>query len=549
MGRSSDGGRGRTAAGRQARPAGKASRAADEPALSDESARPDDPRLPEATAAEDFRLIFERAGIGLCKTSPEGRYLLVNPAMAELFGYDSPAQMVAEVDDIGRRCYADPAVRGEMRARLEAGGEVVGLVSRGCRRDGGVFWMRESTRAVRDAEGRPLFFVGTVDRVDAQMEALDALRAAEQGYRDLFENATEGIYRSSIEGRMLRANPALVRLNGYDSEAELLAAVEDIAREWYVDPGRRAEFQRRLLAEERLEGFVSEVRRHRTGERIWITENARLVRDEAEGRPLYYEGSVREITQEVEARAELVRAQQAAEAGSRAKSAFLANMSHELRTPLNAIIGFAEVMLARLYGPIDNPRYAAYVEDIRRSGRLLLQLLDDILDLSKVEAGRPELQEETVDLERLFRESLRMLQPRAEAAGVALFLELPADLPRLRGDQRRLRQVALNLLSNALKYNRPGGSVTVRAERAADGDLLLLVEDSGLGIPEADLERVFQPFVQLGNGPGGGPGEGVGLGLPLSRQLATLHGGGLTLERRAEGGTRARLRLPAARCL
>jgi len=547
MGRSRDGGRGGTAAGRGVRPA--AADSAPRTGAAPESPAPESDADDDFRLADDFRLIFERAGIGLSKTTPEGRFLLVNPAMAELYGYDSPEQMVAEITDIGLQCYVDPAVRAEMRARVEGGGEVVGLISRARRRDGSVFWMRESTRAVRDAEGRPLFFVGTVDRVDAQMEALEALRAAEQGYRDLFENATEGIYRSSIEGRMLRANPALVRLNGYESEAELLAAVGDIGREWYVDPGRRAEFQRRLLAEERLEGFVSEVRRHRTGERIWITENARLVRDEAEGRPLYYEGSVREITQEVEARAELVRAQQAAEAGSRAKSAFLANMSHELRTPLNAIIGFAEVMLARLYGPIENPRYAAYVEDIRRSGRLLLQLLDDILDLSKVEAGRPELQEEAVDLARLFRESLRMLQPRAEAAGVSLSLELPADLPRLRGNQRRLRQVALNLLSNALKYNRPGGSVTVRAERAADGDLLLLVEDSGVGIPEADLERVFQPFVQLGGGPGGGPSEGVGLGLPLSRQLVALHGGSLTLERRPEGGTRARLRLPADRCL
>ncbi|MEX0758888.1 MAG: ATP-binding protein, partial [Tistlia sp.] len=292
--------------------------------------------------------------------------------------------------------------------------------------------------------------------------------------------------------------------------------------------------------------------RHRTRERIWVEENARLVRDEA-GRPLYYEGTVKEITDRKAAEAELWRARLAAEDANRAKSAFLATMSHELRTPLNAIIGFAEVMLRAFYGPIGEPRYVSYLEDIRGSGLLLLQLLDDILDLSKVEAGKIELAEEPVDLAQVVVDCLRMLASRARAGGVTLEpLRVAPDLPLLRGDERRLRQVVLNLLSNAVKYNRPDGSVQVSlappGQAAADGaGLVLVVCDTGPGIPEAELERVFDPFVQLERS--GEGREGVGLGLPLARQLVQLHEGTIRLTSGPGQGTTAEVRFPAARCL
>ncbi|SMF83792.1 PAS domain S-box-containing protein [Tistlia consotensis] len=514
----------------------------------------------QAWGAEARRIVFDLAGVGIYKSSPEGRMLMINRPLARLLGYAGPEQALAELTDVARQLYVDPSRRRAFVTALQRDGRVDDFVVQVRRRDGRPLWVKQSAQAVTDAEGRLRCFVGTAADITAEVEALEALRFAERGYREIFEHAREGIYRSSLEGRQLRANPALVRLNGYASEAELLAAVGDIAKEWYVEPGRRAEFAQLMERDGKVEGFISEIYRHKSRERIWVEENARLVRDEA-GRPLYYEGTVTEITDRKAHEAELWRARLSAEDANRAKSAFLANMSHELRTPLNAIIGFAEVMQQGLYGPIGEPRYLGYLEDIRGSGLLLLQLLDDILDLSKVEAGKIELAEQPVDLAEVAADCLRMLSSRAGAAGVELApLKAPAGLPLLLGDERRLRQIVLNLLSNAVKYNRPGGSVRVCLASGVDqsapggepaGGLRLTVCDSGPGIPEAELERVFEPFVQLeSSARAAGQGrEGVGLGLPLARQLVQLHEGSIRLTSRLGEGTIAEIRFPAARCL
>ena len=236
-----------------------------------------------------------------------------------------------------------------------------------------------------------------------------------------------------------------------------------------------------------------------------------------------------------------------ADMASRSKSAFLAAMSHELRTPLNAIIGFSEVMSLQAFGPIGNVHYQSYAHDIHNSGRHLLALISDILDLSRLEAGKAELHEEPLKLDQLVSECLRMVERQAENAGLTLVNEIQAGLPRVLADERRIKQVLINLLSNAVKFTQEGGSVTVSARQERDG-LAISVADTGIGIAPDDIARAFESFSQIDSSIARHH-QGAGLGLPLARQLMELHGGTLTLESAVGVGTVATAVLPSSRVL
>jgi two-component system cell cycle sensor histidine kinase PleC len=223
-----------------------------------------------------------------------------------------------------------------------------------------------------------------------------------------------------------------------------------------------------------------------------------------------------------------------AEEANRSKSEFLANMSHELRTPLNAIIGFSEIMLAELYGPIGDARYKGYIADILSSGRHLLELIDDVLDMSKIEAGKVELEPRRVELERVLAESVRLVVKRAADSGVKLTASI-AHAPAVWADPRAVKQVTLNLLSNAIKFTPPGGEVTVTAEADLDG-VTVIVADSGTGIDRERLQKLGAPFELAGDLFAKGR-QGFGLGLALSRSLMELQGGILAIASQPGKGT------------
>ena len=228
-------------------------------------------------------------------------------------------------------------------------------------------------------------------------------------------------------------------------------------------------------------------------------------------------------------------AKNSAERGNRAKATFLANISHELRTPLNAIIGFSELMKHEIFGPLEPASYRTYVDDIHESGMHLLELINDILDMSKAEAGMTDLVDSLIDVGALIRTSVRMMHRRATANGVEIVEEIPDTLPLLKGDERRMRQIALNLLSNAVKFTEDGGTVTVSC-RSDEAGFRIVVADTGIGMTPEDLERVMEPFVQADTRLSR-KYEGTGLGLPLTRALIQAHGGTLTLESEPEKGT------------
>lgn len=237
-----------------------------------------------------------------------------------------------------------------------------------------------------------------------------------------------------------------------------------------------------------------------------------------------------------------------ADKANRSKSEFLATMSHELRTPLNAIIGFSDVLKKQLYGTLGDGRYVEYVADINASGMHLLSIINDILDLAKAEAGKLELREDEVDLDECLQSSVQMCRAPADQNGVAINLETPAGGVYAFVDERLLRQLMLNLVSNAVKFTPPGGSVSITLQASESEGILMQVVDTGVGIPDEHLERVLRPFEQVEGALSRRYG-GTGLGLPFAKKIAELHGGSISLESEVDKGTRVQVRLPTSRLI
>jgi signal transduction histidine kinase len=255
-----------------------------------------------------------------------------------------------------------------------------------------------------------------------------------------------------------------------------------------------------------------------------------------------------DVTERHAAADALAHAKQAAELANRAKTEFLAAISHELRTPLNAINGFAETMQAEILGPLGNDRYREYCGHIVDAGHHLAGLINDVLDVSRVESGRVALREEPVDPAELVRAALVMVGDRARAADLRLAEALPADLPAIKGDPLRLKQVLLNLMANAVKFTPAGGRVTVRGCIGDDGGVVLEVEDTGIGISPQDQHKLMVAFAQVDSRLERRY-QGLGLGLALARSLMELHGGRLEMESAPEQGTRVRMCFPPERVL
>jgi signal transduction histidine kinase/ActR/RegA family two-component response regulator len=242
----------------------------------------------------------------------------------------------------------------------------------------------------------------------------------------------------------------------------------------------------------------------------------------------------------------LVEARDASEGANRAKSEFLATMSHELRTPLNAVIGFSETMVTELFGPLGHEKYKDYAKDIQDSGTHLLEIINDILDLSKAEAGAIELEEDLLDCGDIIASLCRLFRPRLQKSNLKLHLHLPKRLPRLQADARRFKQIVLNVITNAIKFTPGGGRIEVNIFADPIQGLIISVQDSGIGIAEADLNRVRKPFVQIDSALNRRH-EGTGLGLPLVEMMIRQHGGRLVLTSALGKGTSVRLFFPVER--
>jgi signal transduction histidine kinase len=277
----------------------------------------------------------------------------------------------------------------------------------------------------------------------------------------------------------------------------------------------------------------------------WMRDGATIVRD-VHGRPMELIGYFIDITEQKKLEVELIAEREHAECANRAKTEFLANMSHELRTPLNAVIGFSELIQNETFGAVGSSRYLDYAKDINESGQYLLELITDILDLSKVEAGEANLFEKDIDVTRVAGACLTIVSDRAAKSEVKIRNSIPFDLPMLRADERLLKQMITNLLANAVKFTPSGGQVVLYANADAQTGLAITVEDNGIGMAPEALSRVVEPFVQVDTGLNR-KYEGTGLGLALTAKMVKFHGGSLELKSQLGAGTSATLRFPTER--
>jgi PAS domain S-box-containing protein len=394
------------------------------------------------------------------------------------------------------------------------------------------------------ADGQLAGLVGVILDITERKRMEAALRDSEERFRAFAEASSDWFWEQDADLRFTWASDVPPEL-GLAHPADFIGKARWEIGDKGPTPARWAAHRADLEARRPFRDFRFE-RVARDGTVHHVSVSGHPIFDD-KGEFCGYRGNARDITAQVTAQAALVAAKEEAETASRTKSQFLAHMSHELRTPLNAILGFSEVIRDAVVGPVE-PRYADYAGDIHKAGQHLLNLINDVLDLSKIEVGRLALHDDPVSLADVIATCCRLVSERAREGNVTITDELPLDLPAVRGDALRLKQVVLNVLSNAVKFTPPGGAVRITAACEADGGLILKVIDTGIGMAADDIPVALAPFRQV-EGALSRRYEGTGLGLPLAKSLIELHEGTLEIASTVGSGTTVLIRLPARRVL
>jgi PAS domain S-box-containing protein len=490
-----------------------------------------------------FRAFFDHSPAEIFLKDAAGRFLAVNRKCEAGWEVTEEQAKGKTAGELFGRDYAEPFERHD-RAVLESGTAVTREVV--VRRKDGPHSMIELKFPIRDASGA-ITAIGGIDTDITERKRVEAaLKDSERFLHSVVENIPAMVFvKAAKDLRYVSLNRAGERIIGLSRGDVVGKTAADIF------PGadaRRYEVEdREALARAEVVDLPDDaIEPPRHGRRALHTRKIAL-RDDS-GAPRYILAISEDVTERKSTAEQLLRAKEEAELANRAKSEFLANMSHELRTPLNAIVGFSDMLERETFGPLGDSRYRNYARDIRRAGSHLKDLIEDILDASKIEAGALDIHEQEFDPARAIQDCLAMLADRSKAARVDIDAEYGGPDFRLFGDLRRFKQIVLNLLSNAVKFSLPGGRVSVAAGRDAEGGFRLVVEDTGIGIPPGDLPHVAEPLRRARDSRVKAI-EGAGLGLALVKSIAELHGGGMAIESELDKGTRVTVTFPRARVL
>jgi PAS domain S-box-containing protein len=495
---------------------------------------------------QNFRRFFENAPLGIFESSEDGRWLTANPMMAAMLGYDSIEELLDHRNKLRTPLYVDPNARAALIDRIKASGVVQDCETQWFRKDGRTIWVTGSGRLVEDRNGKRRFEAMLHD-ISERKFAEEQLANVKSQLENLLNSATGvSIISTDIQGKITIFNPGAENMLGYSAHDMVGRTFDRFHFEPEVLDRSRALATKLGHRISRFEVFIENVKNggHETREWTYVCKNGRHLAvaltmtgiRNPRGELIGFLGIAVDITdrrrgeqeraalerqlrrQNIELERETRRAREA----NRMKSEFLANMSHELRTPLNAIIGFAEIMHDEVTGSTSE-EHKEYLNDILTSGRHLLQLINDILDLSKVEAGKMEFEPEEVDLARMIREVQAILNSLSTKKHLLIETDLDPQIGRVSLDPRRLKQVLYNYLSNAIKFTPERGTICIRTRRESEM-FRIEVEDTGIGVRKEDLDQLFVEFQQLDES-ATKRYEGTGLGLALTKRIVEMQGG------------------------